>query len=80
MFYVIDELDNCLVLEVIRKNDQLLITDSSFKQIRTFYFINRGVSVQFRYVGFGNFFLFHCGIMTTNPSKFTLILTAMCLS
>ncbi|XLU98579.1 hypothetical protein S245_012919 [Arachis hypogaea] len=48
MFYVIDELDNCLVLEVIRKNDQLLITDYSFEQIRTFYFINRRASVQFR--------------------------------
>ncbi|KAL4301027.1 hypothetical protein AHAS_Ahas17G0259800 [Arachis hypogaea] len=57
MFYVIDELDNCLVLEVIRKNDQLLITDSSFEQIRTFYFIDRGASVQFRYVGFGIFFI-----------------------
>ncbi|XLU78424.1 hypothetical protein S245_001845 [Arachis hypogaea] len=50
MFYVIDELDNCLVLEVIRKNDQLLIADYSFEQIRTFYFIDRRASVQFRYV------------------------------
>ncbi|QHN95524.1 uncharacterized protein LOC110265678 isoform X1 [Arachis ipaensis] len=57
MFYVIDELDNCLVLEVVRKNDQLLITDSSFEHIRTFYFIDRGASVQFRYVGFGIFFI-----------------------
>ncbi|KAL4287670.1 uncharacterized protein LOC110266419 isoform X2 [Arachis ipaensis] len=57
MLYVIDELDNCLVLEVIRKNDQLLITDSSFEQIRTFYLIDRGASVQFRYVGFGIFFI-----------------------
>ncbi|QHN81712.1 uncharacterized protein DS421_20g689310 [Arachis hypogaea] len=48
MFYVIDELDNCLVLELIKKNDQLLITDYSFEQIRTFYFIDRGASVQFR--------------------------------
>ncbi|KAL4343617.1 hypothetical protein AHAS_Ahas11G0096300 [Arachis hypogaea] len=57
MFYVIDELDNCLVLEVIRKNDQLLITNYSFEQIRTFYFIDRGASVQFRYVDFGIFFI-----------------------
>ncbi|XLS74198.1 hypothetical protein HN51_031063, partial [Arachis hypogaea] len=57
MFYVIDELDNCLVLEVIRKNDQLLITNYSFEHIRTFYFIDRGASVQFRYVGFGIFFI-----------------------
>ncbi|RYR30650.1 hypothetical protein Ahy_B01g055399 [Arachis hypogaea] len=49
IFYVIDELDNCLVLEVIRNNDQLLITDSSFEHIRTFYLIDRGASVQFRY-------------------------------
>ncbi|XLU32062.1 hypothetical protein S245_068128, partial [Arachis hypogaea] len=57
MFYVIDELDNCLVLEVIRKNDQLLIIDSSFEQIRTFYLIDRWTSVQFRYVDFGIFFI-----------------------
>ncbi|XLU81443.1 hypothetical protein S245_004863, partial [Arachis hypogaea] len=57
MFYVIDELDNCLVLEVIRKTDQLLITDYSFEQIRTFYFIDRETYVQFRYVGFGIFFI-----------------------
>ncbi|QHN95266.1 uncharacterized protein DS421_18g608080 [Arachis hypogaea] len=57
MFYVIDELDNCLVLEVIRKNDQLLITDYSFEHIRTFYFIDRGASVQFRYVDFEIFFI-----------------------
>ncbi|QHN87355.1 uncharacterized protein DS421_16g554370 [Arachis hypogaea] len=57
MFYVIDELDNCLVLEVRRNNGQLLITDTSFEQIRSFYFINRGASVQFRYVGFGIFFI-----------------------
>ncbi|QHN78732.1 uncharacterized protein DS421_19g663910 [Arachis hypogaea] len=57
MFYVIDELDNCLVLELRKNNDQLLITDYSFEQIRTFYLINRGASVQFRYVGFGIFFI-----------------------
>ncbi|XLT09779.1 hypothetical protein HN51_055572, partial [Arachis hypogaea] len=49
IFYVIDKLDNCLSLEVIRKNDQLLITESSFEHIRTFYLIDRGASVQFRY-------------------------------
>ncbi|XLU43618.1 hypothetical protein S245_038432, partial [Arachis hypogaea] len=57
IFYVIDELDNCLVLEVIRNNDQLLITDSSFEHIRTFYLIDRGASVQFRYVSFEFFFI-----------------------
>ncbi|XLU81783.1 hypothetical protein S245_005203, partial [Arachis hypogaea] len=57
MFYVIDELDNCLVLELRKNNDQLLITDYSFEQIRTFYLINRGVSVQFSYVSFGIFFI-----------------------
>ncbi|XLU56011.1 hypothetical protein S245_050659, partial [Arachis hypogaea] len=57
MFYVIDELDNCLVLEVIRKNDQLLITDYSFEQIRTSYLIDREASVEFRYVDFGIFFI-----------------------
>ncbi|XLU31737.1 hypothetical protein S245_067803, partial [Arachis hypogaea] len=57
IFYVIDELDNCLSLEVIRKNDQLFITDSSFEHIRTFYLIDRGASVQFRYVGFRIFFI-----------------------
>ncbi|XLU58264.1 hypothetical protein S245_052912, partial [Arachis hypogaea] len=48
IFYVINELDNCLSLEVIKKNDQLFITDSSFEQIRTFYLIDKGASVQFR--------------------------------
>ncbi|XLU49744.1 hypothetical protein S245_044558, partial [Arachis hypogaea] len=57
MFYVIDELNNCLVLELRKNNDQLIITDTLFEQIRTFYFINRGASVQFRYVGFGIFFI-----------------------
>ncbi|XP_057746655.1 uncharacterized protein LOC130965916 [Arachis stenosperma] len=57
MFYVIDELDNCIVLEVIRNNDQLLITDYSFEQIRTFYLIDREAFVQFRYVDFGIFFI-----------------------
>ncbi|QHO58287.1 uncharacterized protein DS421_3g89370 [Arachis hypogaea] len=55
--YVIDELDNCLSLEVIRKNDQLLIIEYSFELIRTFYLIDRPASVQFRYIGFGIFFI-----------------------
>ncbi|XP_016179998.1 uncharacterized protein LOC107622569 [Arachis ipaensis] len=57
IFYVIDELDNCLSLEVIRKNDQLLITENSFELIRTFYLIDRPATIQFRYVGFGIFFI-----------------------
>ncbi|XLU75804.1 hypothetical protein S245_034857, partial [Arachis hypogaea] len=57
IFYVIDELDNCLSLEMIRKNDQLLITEYSFEMIRTFYLIDRPACIQFRYVGFGIFFI-----------------------
>ncbi|XLU70210.1 hypothetical protein S245_029263, partial [Arachis hypogaea] len=55
--YVIDEWDNCLVLDIESKNKQKAITNGSFQLIRDFYFFGRGNTIQFTYAGFGIVFI-----------------------
>ncbi|XLU34676.1 hypothetical protein S245_070742, partial [Arachis hypogaea] len=55
--YAIDEWDNCLVLDIESKNKQKAITKGSIELVRNFYFVGKGNTIQFTYVGFGIFFI-----------------------